>query len=195
MSRGPRPHGWCGRSVARRDGGVGDVDGEEAAPHSHAKRGADHDVRVVDRLRCQRFAPIGARREEVGVERFEMMGAEVAQQDRTEVRKDGKCSTIFSVLEQRGKAAQNLVLENVIISIKVKSLESFLKSHFESFELIESVNTFFRYKLPEGQKISKLFGELERNQEALCLSQYSVKQTTIEQIFINFANQAEHHED
>lgn len=114
---------------------------------------------------------------------------------RSELRKDGKCSTIFNMIEQKGKVNQNLVLESVIISTKVKSLEAFLKNHFQSFELIESVNTFFRYKLPEGQRISKLFGELERNQVSLCLSQYSVKQTTIEQIFINFANQAEHHED
>lgn len=64
-----------------------------------------------------------------------------------------------------------------------------MKSQFGNFQLVENVNAFYRYKLPEGLMISKLFGELERNQQKLFLAQYSVKQATIEQIFINFANQ------
>jgi ATP-binding cassette, subfamily A (ABC1), member 3 len=72
---------------------------------------------------------------------------------------------------------------------RVLAIEQFMKSHFGDFQLVENVNSFYRYKLPDGLLISKLFGELERNQQKLFLAQYSVKQATIEQIFINFANQ------
>ena len=85
--------------------------------------------------------------------------------------------------------SQTLFFDQVIVQTRVRQLESFLQQQFGQASLIESVNNFFRYKLPDSLRISKLFGELERNQERLKLAQYSVKQTTIEQIFINFANQ------
>ena len=73
--------------------------------------------------------------------------------------------------------------------LRVDQFEMFMKERFGLAQLLENVNAFFRYKVPDGLKISQLFGELERNQQKLFLAQYSVKQATIEQIFINFANQ------
>ena len=58
---------------------------------------------------------------------------------------------------------QDLLFDQIMTISRVKALESFLGHEFGSFRLIESVNNFFRYGIPEGVKISKLFGDLERN--------------------------------
>ena len=51
----------------------------------------------------------------------------------------------------------------VILLKRVQALELFMIQHFGECKLIESINAFYRYKLPEGILMSKLFGELERN--------------------------------
>lgn len=50
-----------------------------------------------------------------------------------------------------------------ILLQRTKKLEAFMTQHFGECKLIESINAFYRYKLPEGILMSKLFGELERN--------------------------------
>ena len=88
-----------------------------------------------------------------------------------------------------GKVSSELFFGLACLILKVDQFEVFMKERFGEVQLIENVNSFFRYKVPDGLKTSQLFGELERNQQKLFLAQYSVKQATIEQIFINFANQ------
>ena len=63
----------------------------------------------------------------------------------------------------QGNVSEDLLFDQIITLTRVKSLENFLGHEFGSFKLIESVNNFFKYSIPEGIKISKLFGELERN--------------------------------
>jgi hypothetical protein len=58
---------------------------------------------------------------------------------------------------------QDVFFTTAILLVRVKALEAFMTQHFGECQIIESINAFFRYKLPEGVKISKLFGELERN--------------------------------
>ena len=67
----------------------------------------------------------------------------------------------------------------------------FLKDNFGEVEIIESLQSFFRYKIIENVKLSKLFGDIEKEKERLNLSQYSIRQTSIEQIFIGFAEKRE----
>ena len=112
-----------------------------------------------------------------------------------QISREGKLSALYhqvtscDQIELMNGCTQALFFDQVILQTRVRTLESFLQQQFGQVTLIESVNSFYRYKLPDSLRISKLFGELERNQERLKLAQYSVKQTTIEQIFINFANQ------
>lgn len=76
-------------------------------------------------------------------------------------------------LQSSGRVSQELFFITAILQIRVKALEAFMREKFESFELIESINSFFRYKLKEGLKISKLFGELERNVVEILCSKHS----------------------
>jgi hypothetical protein len=66
-------------------------------------------------------------------------------------------------LQNGGKVTQEVFFITATLLSRVKALEAFMIQHFGECKLIESINAFYRYKLPEGTLISKLFGELERN--------------------------------
>ena len=67
----------------------------------------------------------------------------------------------------------------------------FLTSNFEKVEILEQCGEFFKLRVPKEDKtIGWLFGQLEHEKRSLHIQEYSVSQTTLEQIFQNFANQS-----
>ena len=68
---------------------------------------------------------------------------------------------------------------------------TFLTRHFEQVEILEQCGEFFKLRVPkESKTIGWLFGQLEFEKKNLGIEEYSVTQTTLEQIFQNFANQS-----
>ncbi|CAK9086607.1 unnamed protein product [Durusdinium trenchii] len=70
------------------------------------------------------------------------------------------------------------------------NLLAFLQKQFTGVRVEESVPTRprARYRLPKGQKpISAIFRLVEERKASLCISEYSVSETTLEQLFIQFA--------
>ena len=68
---------------------------------------------------------------------------------------------------------------------------NFLTDHFRKVEVLEQCGEFFKLRVPKEDKtIGWLFGKLEEEKNDLGIQEYSVQQTTLEQIFQNFANQA-----
>lgn len=71
------------------------------------------------------------------------------------------------------------------------SVLTFLTRNFEKVEVLEQCGEFFKLRVPKEQKtIGWLFGQLETEKRGLGIEEYSVTQTTLEQIFQNFANQS-----
>lgn len=71
------------------------------------------------------------------------------------------------------------------------SVIKFLLDMFEQVEMLEQCGDFYKLRVPKGSKtIGWLFGQLEENKQRLEIQEYSVSQTTLEQIFQMFANQA-----
>lgn len=69
------------------------------------------------------------------------------------------------------------------------SIIKFLTRHFEKVEILEQCGDFFKMRVPiEDRTIGWLFGYLEQAKRSLGIQEYSVSQTTLEQIFQNFAN-------
>ena len=63
--------------------------------------------------------------------------------------------------------------------------------YFERVEILEHCGEFFKLRVPMGGRtIGWLFGQLEQAKRNLGIQEYSVSQTTLEQIFQNFANQS-----
>ena len=69
-----------------------------------------------------------------------------------------------------------------------EKLFEFIKIHFPDAINTETHKNLFEYVLPfKSTKISQIFGIIEKNRETLNLKDYSVTQTTLDQIFVNFA--------
>ncbi|CAF1119401.1 unnamed protein product, partial [Brachionus calyciflorus] len=69
-----------------------------------------------------------------------------------------------------------------------KRLYTFMKNNFPTSKIQETHRNLFEYILPfNDTKLSTLFGRIESNRENLNIKDYSVNQTTLDQVFINFA--------
>merc|ERR1719498_2288709 len=66
-----------------------------------------------------------------------------------------------------------------------------LAQNFTKVELIEQCSDFFKFRIPRDDKtIGFLFGNIEDKKTDLHISEYSVSQTSLEQIFQQFATQS-----
>lgn len=76
--------------------------------------------------------------------------------------------------------------------LKVATL---LAKNFASVELIEQCSDFFKFRIPkENKTIGSLFGLVEDKKSECNIAEYSVNQTSLEQIFQTFAVQSIHKE-
>ena len=66
-------------------------------------------------------------------------------------------------------------------------LYKFMKRNFPTSKIQEKHRNLFEYVLPfSDTKLSDIFGRIESNRENLNVKDYSVSQTTLDQVFINF---------
>lgn len=66
-----------------------------------------------------------------------------------------------------------------------------LAKEFPQVELLEQCGDFYKMRVPrEDKTIGYLFGQIEANKQAMNIQEYGVCQTSLEQIFQNFANQS-----
>ena len=64
----------------------------------------------------------------------------------------------------------------------------FMKENFPTSINTETHKNLFEYILPfSSTKLSQIFGTIETNRDKLNIKDYSVSQTTLDQIFVNFA--------
>ena len=64
-----------------------------------------------------------------------------------------------------------------------------LAQEFDQVELLEQFGGYFRFRAPtSGKTIGSIFGMIESRKADFNIAEYSVSQTTLEQIFQTFAN-------
>lgn len=62
---------------------------------------------------------------------------------------------------------------------------------FEQAELLEQCGDFYKLRVPrEDKTIGFLFGQIESKKQEMNIQEYAVSQTSLEQIFQNFAQQS-----
>ena len=66
------------------------------------------------------------------------------------------------------------------------SLKNFIEEMFPGSLLKDEHQSYIHYQLKTEEKWSKLFGILERAKEEYNVEDYSISQTTLEQVFLNF---------
>ena len=69
---------------------------------------------------------------------------------------------------------------------EVPPLKSFVESTFPGSLLKDEHQGYVHYQLKTEEKWSKLFGIMERAKQEYNVEDYSISQTTLEQVFLNF---------
>lgn len=73
-------------------------------------------------------------------------------------------------------------------SSDAEAITSFMQSHFPSTYLKEQHSTMVEYHVPLAPGgVSDIFGQLESNKNCLEIQHFSVSQTSLDEVFINFA--------
>ncbi|XP_078716718.1 glucosylceramide transporter ABCA12-like [Lampetra fluviatilis] len=73
---------------------------------------------------------------------------------------------------------------------KVTEVTEFITSHFPGAYLKEQHISQLEFQVPSNAaKLSEIFIALEKEKESLSIQHYSISQTTLDQVFINFARQ------
>jgi len=103
-----------------------------------------------------------------------------------EIDPHGSGSAVYNKLT-KGQVPANMLVEWILMETDGIKLKAFLKKNFGDMTVIEHFQSFFRFKTESKIVIGKFFGSLEENKQELNVLQYSIRQTTIEQIFNNFA--------
>jgi ABC-type multidrug transport system ATPase subunit len=76
--------------------------------------------------------------------------------------------------------------------LRMRSLETFVGQTFPKYILRERQDSKARYEVStEGTRISSIFAAIEAKKEELCLADYGVSQTSLEQVFNMHAAEAE----
>ncbi|CAD5112606.1 DgyrCDS1819 [Dimorphilus gyrociliatus] len=74
------------------------------------------------------------------------------------------------------------------VAERMQEMQNFVESSFEGATLKDKHHGLVYYQLKSrGVSWASLFGTIEKNRERLHIDDYSVSQTTLEQVFINFA--------
>ena len=70
-----------------------------------------------------------------------------------------------------------------------EKLFKFMKDNFPESKILETHRNLFEYILPFNKStiLSQIFGKIEKNRTILSIKDYSVSQSTLDQIFVNFA--------
>jgi len=90
--------------------------------------------------------------------------------------------------ELKDKFGEGYQLDVKVPVSKVGAFKEFLSSNFGHCDLVEEHFGRLTYRVPAKElSLAKIFGMFESNKEALEIEDYSFSQTTLEQVFINFA--------
>ena len=84
-----------------------------------------------------------------------------------------------------------------ILENRYDLLLSFLQKNYENYKLRERQNTKVRVEVPfvspegERRRLASMFGNMEKSKSSLRIREYSIAQTSLEQIFNSFASKQE----
>jgi ATP-binding cassette subfamily A (ABC1) protein 3 len=104
-----------------------------------------------------------------------------------QINEKGSGSELHIELQRKNVILVDHIVTYFLIENLGNMLFGFLSTHFGQVGVIEHFHSFYRFKILSQVSIGKIFGTLEDNKDKLQIVHYSVKQTTIEQIFNMFA--------
>lgn len=98
---------------------------------------------------------------------------------------------IHEMLEREGCVSALVFTNWWLLEDRVAKLAAFLEERFAGTMMLERHDRTLRYRLPVACQIAEVFRALEEAQKRFKLEEYGVSQTTLEQIFNDFAAKQE----
>jgi hypothetical protein len=102
-----------------------------------------------------------------------------------ELKPDGMGADLYKeAYEQKGMVSYQNFLVWLNVEIHGLRIIHYLVEDFQSLEVLEHYNDYFKMRVPRGDKtIGYVFGLIEYQKSDFSIAEYSVSQTTLEQIF------------
>ena len=96
---------------------------------------------------------------------------------------------VHEALERDGAVSSHLFAEWWLLEDRADELSRFLLQRFPGTIILERHGVTLRYRLPAASALSDTFRVLEASKAELSLEEYGISQTSLEQIFNDFAAQ------
>merc|ERR1719199_2098427 len=104
------------------------------------------------------------------------------------VSKEGTGSLLWQSMQSNGTVARRDVAWWVSVEMVLESLNTFMAEQFPGHVCHEVFGTKVRFEVPSQDKtLSSMFGLIETRKEELNVESYSLSQTSLEQVFNQFA--------
>ncbi|CAK0833987.1 unnamed protein product [Prorocentrum cordatum] len=94
---------------------------------------------------------------------------------------------VYELLAREGAVPSGVFSEWWLLESRFGALGAFLEDRFPGTAALEQHERTVRYRLPAGSTLAKIFRNLEASQRELALEEYGICQTSLEQIFNDFA--------
>jgi len=98
---------------------------------------------------------------------------------------------LYEALAHFGEVPIHLFGEWWLLEDRVEAMNQFFQERFLGTVALERHDRTLRYRLPATCALSEIFKCLERGKDTLFLEEYGISQTSLEQIFNEFASQQE----
>ncbi|CAN0097026.1 unnamed protein product, partial [Discosporangium mesarthrocarpum] len=110
-----------------------------------------------------------------------------------EVTLEGRGAGIYHTIASKGTVPTYELASWAVQEVKCSKVITFLEEKFVGLVIREKQNAKMRFEFPPQERttIGDMFGLIEDNRHDLEIGEYSLSQTSLEQIFNSFAAQQE----
>ncbi|KAL1270498.1 hypothetical protein QQF64_029514, partial [Cirrhinus molitorella] len=107
-----------------------------------------------------------------------------------------KCLGSIQHLKSRFGDGYTLIIRVCADQSDLCAVETFVRDTFPGSTLKEKHHSTLQYQIPQGEgALAHIFSQLNKHQQQLRVEDYSVSQTTLDQVFVSFARQQRDEED
>ncbi|XP_026071559.1 ATP-binding cassette sub-family A member 1 [Carassius auratus] len=107
-----------------------------------------------------------------------------------------KCLGSIQHLKSRFGEGYTLIIRVSAAQADLCTVETFVRDTFPGSTLKEKHHNTLQYQIPQGEgALAHIFSQLSKHQQQLHVEDYSVSQTTLDQVFVSFARQQCDEED
>ncbi|CAM9216529.1 unnamed protein product, partial [Ectocarpus fasciculatus] len=121
------------------------------------------------------------------------LAAAQAPELEAEVTPTGRGASIYHAIANQGGVPVRDLAAWICVEKKCSKVIAFMQQQFAGAVMREKQNAKMRFEFPAqaNQTLAQMFGIVENDREALCIGEYALSQTSLEQVFNGFAAQQE----